>query len=133
MTETAYDRLATIAQNNELGAGMAVAMKDLEIRGAGNVLGVEQSGHVAAVGFELYVELLNEIEHAHRVAHLAPPETPGHPPRGALERRDQDRSAIGRDRVRVVAAACVAAAGPGHTVTATHALLMRGNALPRHS
>ena len=47
LTETAYDRLATIAQNNELGAGMAVAMKDLEIRGAGNVLGVEQSGHVA--------------------------------------------------------------------------------------
>ena len=44
LTETAYDRLATIAQNNELGAGMAVAMKDLEIRGAGNVLGVEQSG-----------------------------------------------------------------------------------------
>ena len=50
LTETAYDRLATIAQNNELGAGMAVAMKDLEIRGAGNVLGVEQSGHVAGVG-----------------------------------------------------------------------------------
>ena len=39
LTETAYDRLATIAQNNELGAGMAVALKDLEIRGAGNVLG----------------------------------------------------------------------------------------------
>lgn len=53
LTETAYDRLATIAQNNELGAGMAVAMKDLEIRGAGNVLGVEQSGHVAGVGFDL--------------------------------------------------------------------------------
>ncbi|HET9566018.1 MAG TPA: DEAD/DEAH box helicase, partial [Mycobacterium sp.] len=52
LTEMAYDRLATIAQNNELGAGMAVAMKDLEIRGAGNVLGVEQSGHVAGVGFD---------------------------------------------------------------------------------
>ena len=50
LTETAYDRLATIAQNNELGAGMAVALKDLEIRGAGNVLGAEQSGHVAGVG-----------------------------------------------------------------------------------
>ncbi len=53
LTETAYDRLATIAQNNELGAGMAVALKDLEIRGAGNVLGAEQSGHVAGVGFDL--------------------------------------------------------------------------------
>ncbi|MDT5021491.1 MAG: hypothetical protein QOI33_2015, partial [Mycobacterium sp.] len=53
LTETAYDRLATIAQNNDLGAGMAVAMKDLEIRGAGNVLGAEQSGHVAGVGFDL--------------------------------------------------------------------------------
>ena len=60
LTETAYDRLATIAQNNELGAGMAVAMKDLEIRGAGNVLGVEQSGHVAGVGFDLYVRLVGE-------------------------------------------------------------------------
>ena len=58
LTETAYDRLATIAQNNELGAGMAVAMKDLEIRGAGNVLGAEQSGHVAGVGFDLYVRLV---------------------------------------------------------------------------
>ncbi|MGV7636689.1 hypothetical protein PJI23_30210, partial [Mycobacterium kansasii] len=54
LTETAYDRLATIAQNNDLGAGMAVAMKDLEIRGAGNVLGAEQSGHVAGVGFDLF-------------------------------------------------------------------------------
>ena len=50
LTETAHDRLATIAQNSELGAGMAVAMKDLEIRGAGNILGAEQSGHIAGVG-----------------------------------------------------------------------------------
>ena len=68
LTETAHDRLATIAQNNELGAGMAVAMKDLEIRGAGNVLGVEQSGHVAGVGFDLYVRLVGEAVEAYRAA-----------------------------------------------------------------
>ncbi|MFC7676796.1 transcription-repair coupling factor [Mycolicibacterium sp. GCM10028919] len=68
LTETAYDRLATIAQNNELGAGMAVAMKDLEIRGAGNVLGAEQSGHVAGVGFDLYVRLVGEAVEAFRAA-----------------------------------------------------------------
>ena len=68
LTETAYDRLATIAQNNELGAGMAVALKDLEIRGAGNVLGVEQSGHVAGVGFDLYVRLVGEAVEAYRLA-----------------------------------------------------------------
>ncbi|MGA9678414.1 MAG: transcription-repair coupling factor [Mycobacterium sp.] len=71
LTETAYDRLATIAQNNELGAGMAVALKDLEIRGAGNVLGVEQSGHVAGVGFDLYVRLVGEAVEAYRVAYRA--------------------------------------------------------------
>ncbi len=60
LTETAHDRLATIAQNTELGAGMAVAMKDLEIRGAGNLLGGEQSGHIADVGFDLYVRLVGE-------------------------------------------------------------------------
>lgn len=66
LTEIAYDRLVTIAQNNELGAGMAVALKDLEIRGAGNVLGVEQSGHVAGVGFDLYVRLVGEAVEAYR-------------------------------------------------------------------
>jgi transcription-repair coupling factor (superfamily II helicase) len=71
LTETAYDRLATIAQNNELGAGMAVAMKDLEIRGAGNVLGVEQSGHVAGVGFDLYVRLVGEALAAYQAAYRA--------------------------------------------------------------
>jgi transcription-repair coupling factor (superfamily II helicase) len=60
LTETAYDRLATIAQHTEIGAGMAVAMKDLEIRGAGNLLGGEQSGHIAGVGFDLYVRLVGE-------------------------------------------------------------------------
>jgi transcription-repair coupling factor (superfamily II helicase) len=60
LTELAHDRLATIAQHTELGAGMAVAMKDLEIRGAGNLLGGEQSGHIAGVGFDLYVRLVGE-------------------------------------------------------------------------
>ena len=60
LTETAHDRLATIAQHTDLGAGMAVAMKDLEIRGAGNLLGGEQSGHIAGVGFDLYVRLVGE-------------------------------------------------------------------------
>jgi transcription-repair coupling factor (superfamily II helicase) len=60
LTETALDRLQTIASNTELGAGMQVAMKDLEIRGAGNLLGGEQSGHIAGVGFDLYVRLVGE-------------------------------------------------------------------------
>src|SRR5438128_4153557 len=59
-TETAHDRLATIAQHTELGAGMQVAMKDLEIRGAGNLLGGEQSGHIAGVGFDLYLRMIGE-------------------------------------------------------------------------
>ncbi len=60
LTETALDRLQTIAQNTDLGSGMAVAMKDLEIRGAGNLLGGEQSGHIAGVGFDLYIRLVGE-------------------------------------------------------------------------
>jgi transcription-repair coupling factor (superfamily II helicase) len=66
LTETAHDRLATIAQHTELGAGMAVALKDLEIRGAGNLLGGEQSGHIAGVGFDLYVRLVGEAVSAFR-------------------------------------------------------------------
>lgn len=66
LTEASYDRLATIAQNNDLGAGMAVAMKDLEMRGAGNVLGAQQSGHIAGVGFDLYVRLVGEAVEAYR-------------------------------------------------------------------
>jgi transcription-repair coupling factor (superfamily II helicase) len=60
LTEEAHERLATIAQHSDLGAGMQVAMKDLEIRGAGNLLGGEQSGHIADVGFDLYVRLVGE-------------------------------------------------------------------------
>lgn len=60
LSENAHDRLATIAAHTDLGSGMAVAMKDLEIRGAGNLLGGEQSGHIADVGFDLYVRLVSE-------------------------------------------------------------------------
>ncbi|MGN6271523.1 MAG: transcription-repair coupling factor [Protaetiibacter sp.] len=60
LTETAQDRLETIAANNELGGGMQIALKDLEIRGAGNLLGGEQSGHIAGVGFDLYLRMIGE-------------------------------------------------------------------------
>ncbi|MEZ5115300.1 MAG: transcription-repair coupling factor [Candidatus Nanopelagicales bacterium] len=60
LTETAHERLATLAQHTDLGSGMQIAMKDLEIRGAGNLLGGEQSGHIADVGFDLYVRLVGE-------------------------------------------------------------------------
>jgi len=61
LTAEARARLATLADHTELGAGFAIAMRDLEIRGAGDLLGAEQSGHVAALGFELYVEMLHEV------------------------------------------------------------------------
>lgn len=60
LTETAHERLATIAQRTDLGSGMQIALKDLEIRGAGNMLGGEQSGHIADVGFDLYLRLVGE-------------------------------------------------------------------------
>jgi transcription-repair coupling factor (superfamily II helicase) len=60
LSPEARARLATLADHTELGAGFAIAMRDLEIRGAGDLLGAEQSGHVAALGFELYVEMLHE-------------------------------------------------------------------------
>jgi transcription-repair coupling factor (superfamily II helicase) len=60
LSETAYDRISTIAAHSDLGAGTAIAMKDLEIRGAGNLLGGEQSGHIADVGFDLYIQLVGE-------------------------------------------------------------------------
>ena len=60
LTEIALDRLTTIATNTDLGSGMQVALKDLEIRGAGNLLGGEQSGHIAEVGFDLYMRMVGE-------------------------------------------------------------------------
>jgi transcription-repair coupling factor (superfamily II helicase) len=61
-------RLATLSDHTELGSGFAIAMRDLELRGAGDLLGAEQSGHVAAVGFELYVSLLEEAVEGLRAA-----------------------------------------------------------------
>lgn len=66
LTETAHDRLATMAAHTDLGAGMQIAMKDLEIRGAGNLLGGEQSGHIQGVGFDLYVRMVGEAVAAYR-------------------------------------------------------------------
>ncbi len=60
LTEQAHDRLSTIAQHTDLGSGMQIALKDLEIRGAGNLLGGEQSGHIAEVGFDLYIRMVGE-------------------------------------------------------------------------
>ena len=66
LSETAADRLETIAVNNDLGSGMQVALKDLEIRGAGNLLGAEQAGHIAGVGFDLYLRMIGEAVAAFR-------------------------------------------------------------------
>jgi transcription-repair coupling factor (superfamily II helicase) len=60
VTEQAYERLKTIAEQTELGSGFKIAMRDLEIRGAGNLLGHSQSGHIAAVGYDLYVQMVSE-------------------------------------------------------------------------
>ena len=66
LSELAHDRLKTIAANTELGVGMRVALKDLEIRGAGNLLGGEQSGHIADVGFDLYMRMVGEAVHEYK-------------------------------------------------------------------
>lgn len=66
LSELAHERLTTIAANTELGSGMRVALKDLEIRGAGNLLGGEQSGHIADVGFDLYMRMVGEAVHDYK-------------------------------------------------------------------
>jgi transcription-repair coupling factor (superfamily II helicase) len=73
LTHEAAARLSTLSDYTELGSGFKIAMRDLEIRGAGNLLGSEQSGHVAAVGFELYCRMLDEAVQA------AQPEAAGEP------------------------------------------------------
>ncbi|MDA8283547.1 MAG: transcription-repair coupling factor, partial [Actinomycetota bacterium] len=60
LSEEAYERLRTIGEHTELGSGFKIAMRDLEIRGAGNLLSADQSGHVAAVGYDLYVQMVSE-------------------------------------------------------------------------
>jgi transcription-repair coupling factor (superfamily II helicase) len=64
LTPDAAQRLSALSDYTELGAGFKIAMRDLEIRGAGNLLGDEQSGHVAALGFELYMQMLDEAVEA---------------------------------------------------------------------
>jgi transcription-repair coupling factor (superfamily II helicase) len=60
LSEEAYERLRTVGEHTELGSGFKIAMRDLEIRGAGNLLGADQSGHIAAVGYDLYVQMVSE-------------------------------------------------------------------------
>ncbi|MEY2399312.1 MAG: hypothetical protein QOJ00_2486 [Actinomycetota bacterium] len=60
LSETAYERLRTIGEHTELGSGFKIAMRDLEIRGVGNLLGENQSGHIAAVGYDLYMQMVTE-------------------------------------------------------------------------
>ncbi|MGE0540557.1 MAG: transcription-repair coupling factor, partial [Dehalococcoidia bacterium] len=78
LSETAQKRLQTIFEATELGAGFQIALRDLEIRGAGNLLGSEQSGHIGAVGYELYAKMLGEA--VTRMRALQRGETPPPPP-----------------------------------------------------
>jgi transcription-repair coupling factor (superfamily II helicase) len=76
LTQEAYERLATIEEHTALGSGFKIALRDLQIRGAGNLLGAEQSGHIASVGFNLYIELLEEAVARLRGQQIQrPPET----------------------------------------------------------
>jgi len=84
MTATAEERLRTILEASELGAGYRIAMKDLEIRGAGNLLGAEQSGHIAAVGFDLYCNMLSEAVEILKARDAGRPYTPA-PPTTTIE------------------------------------------------
>src|SRR5208283_5429845 len=81
LTSTSARRLKAIEEFSQMGAGFAIAMRDLEIRGAGNILGTQQSGHIAVVGYELYCELLQQaVQHLKRQ-----PRAPGTPGRQAIE------------------------------------------------
>ena len=78
LTETAKQRLQTIFEATELGAGFQIALRDLEIRGAGNLLGGEQSGYMATIGFDLYVKLLSgAVEHMRALLRGEPPPRTG--------------------------------------------------------
>ncbi len=87
LTETAQARLSTIFEASELGAGFQVSLRDLEIRGAGNLLGAEQSGHIASVGFDLYTEMLSEaVEDLKSKAENRPREVLPHEERGEIRK-----------------------------------------------
>jgi transcription-repair coupling factor (superfamily II helicase) len=100
VTEQAYERLKTIGEHTELGSGFKIAMRDLEIRGAGNLLGHDQSGHISAVGYDLYVRMVSE----------AVAEIKGEPIKAPLEitvdlpvKASIDPSYIGREDLRLEA------------------------------
>ena len=95
LSEAAYERLKTIGEHTELGSGFKIAMRDLEIRGAGNLLGRDQSGHIAAVGYDLYVQLVAEaVAEMKGEVPLAPAEltidvpSDAHLPSAYVERED---------------------------------------------
>jgi transcription-repair coupling factor (superfamily II helicase) len=91
LSEQAYERLRTIGEHTELGSGFKIAMRDLEIRGAGNLLGSDQSGHIAAVGYDLYVQLVAEaVAEARGEARPAPPSVAvdAHLPKDYVEAED---------------------------------------------
>jgi len=95
LSEEAYERLKAIGEFTDLGSGFKLAMRDLEIRGAGNMLGGAQSGHIAAVGFDLYCELVTEAVAELKGERIEPPfevvldlPTDAHLPRTYIERDD---------------------------------------------
>ncbi|HLH99716.1 MAG TPA: transcription-repair coupling factor [Acidimicrobiales bacterium] len=73
LSEEAYERLRTIGEHTELGSGFKIAMRDLEIRGAGNLLSGDQSGHIAAVGYDLYVQMVSEAVASLKGEEVKPP------------------------------------------------------------
>jgi transcription-repair coupling factor (superfamily II helicase) len=80
LTEEAYERLRTIGESTELGSGFKIAMRDLEIRGAGSLLGESQSGHIAAVGYDLYCQMVTEA-----VSEMKGEPAPNQPPEIKLD------------------------------------------------
>jgi transcription-repair coupling factor (superfamily II helicase) len=101
LTEEAYERLKTLGEFTDLGSGFKIAMRDLEIRGAGNLLGGEQSGHIAAVGFDLYCQMVTEA-----VSELTGEEPPPPPPEISIDvpvTASIPRDYIARDDLRMEA------------------------------
>lgn len=119
LTETAYERLRTIAANTDLGSGMQVAMKDLEIRGAGNLLGGEQSGHIAGVGFDLYVRMVSEAVSAFKGEYKSVKDVTVELPVDAHMPTDY----IAHERLRLEAYTKIAAARSEEDLTAVRAEL----------
>jgi transcription-repair coupling factor (superfamily II helicase) len=103
LSEEAYERLRTIGEATELGSGFRIAMRDLEIRGAGNLLGEGQSGHIAAVGYDLYCEMVTEAVAELKGEEIRPPAeikidvpVPAHLPTEYVEKEEQRMEAYRR-------------------------------------